>query len=1246
MGPGHPRALPARDQTVIRLPPVPEMRQPAHTRASSHDWASGVDRDLTRSAVARELFGTRAAPTMLGEYRVLRRIGAGGMGLVFEAHHGHSGQPVAIKVLRDVTPDAVQRLKREFRALSALHHRNLVQLHELCLDADAPFIAMELVRGCALEDFVAAAPALRAQHVRLIAKQLVDAVSALHAARVLHRDLKPSNLLIEPDGRLVVLDFGLARALGEPRDDRSNARSGTLAYMAPERWLSADCDEASDWYSVGLIVSELLGEARSSEPPDPQIDPELSQLCARMLHVDAPARPSGPELRRFFALTQAGAQCAPLRPNTDAVFVGREQELSALFDAFAQVHAGAGAVVQLCGEPGVGKTALIRHFTSQLQREHDVIVLGSRCYERELIPYNALDGIVDGLARELGRSSELRAFAASMDAAPDLERLFPVLHETRDAAWAPPPHAVLNGQTELLQEIRERALAALRTLLSALSARSPLIIHLDDLQWGDQDSAHALAALLEHGPLPRVLLIACYRDEASPSPSLRALQDAPGVTRDALRFSLGPLSEADALQLAGSLAEPAVAGPELGTVVREAAGSPLFLRLLIRHRTQLGVAESEQIGSVQQLLQRAMEQLPIQSQRLLQLSALGARPLPRELLLGAAALAEPHVYWSEHATLLQRVGWLRSVPAEPEEALECYHDRVRESVLAAIGPQLKLNCHGWLAQAAAATSAQPDAEFLALQYEGAGELALAAHHAEQAGDRAWRAVAIEHAVDLYSRALRCSGAHRPATLVRKLADAMAHTGRCAPAVSLYLEAAEATAQHELALQLRLRAGEMLLRSALNEDGARIFEPVLRSVGLRFPRSKHGAMASAFASGLWLQLRGVGLPKRRRAPNERDWQRAEVCFRLGYRLTVADPLRSGSLLLRSLLLAQRSGDEAQFARALACYVAMLTSVGQGSRAQQDRLIETAWQLACQLDRPDIRVWVLIFHAWMRCARMELQPALELIQQACDLIVAHAMEDTAWWLLELDMSSCSLLAVLQNLPELERRSSLAQRAVKRTGTAFQAALLTCSRVPVWLARDEPARAFAELEAVLRSWPPGGSHQVIAAAIYGQITVLVYTGKHAAAWRLMREYAGRDDSSGYNRIRPWRTLRALADGQVALACVRNDRDRYARFVRQRIAILRKDDTHAAAVGADLLEAGLMTLRGERERAAQRYRQVIASAERGGAIDAGMCARMRLSELVDPSQGQPLRNAAEQWFKSQGVVDISKWIRINTPV
>ncbi len=241
-------------------------------------------------------------PERLGEFRLHKRLGGGGMGVVFLATQEGLNRPVALKVIRPehlYFPGARERFRREVETVAKLDHPGIVQVYTVGEENGLPFFAMERVIGASLAELVhdlrARTPdggverlsgkdLLEALRGRLkdvpadafdatadvfargwvescfrIVRQTALALEHAHARGVLHRDVKPSNVMLSPDGRVRVLDFGLATNTGESRLTRTGTQLGSLPYMAPEQLNGAAVDRRTDVYALGVVLFELLG---------------------------------------------------------------------------------------------------------------------------------------------------------------------------------------------------------------------------------------------------------------------------------------------------------------------------------------------------------------------------------------------------------------------------------------------------------------------------------------------------------------------------------------------------------------------------------------------------------------------------------------------------------------------------------------------------------------------------------------------------------------------------------------------------------------------------------------------------------------------------------------------------------------------------------------------------------------------------------------------------------------------------
>jgi serine/threonine protein kinase len=227
----------------------------------------------------------------ISHYLILEQIGAGGMGVVYRAHDERLDRDVALKVLSPELADDQEftdRFRREARTLSKLNHPNVATVHDFDTEAGTSFIVMEFIHGTSLLDKIRRGPLSEKELFRL-ALQLLDGLCAAHAEGIIHRDLKPGNLRETLDGRLKILDFGLARTLNSDLDVTQSIATtsgvvGTLPYMAPEQLRGEYADVRTDIYAIGVVLYEL---ATGSRPFPETFDPRLTDSILHRIPLSA-----------------------------------------------------------------------------------------------------------------------------------------------------------------------------------------------------------------------------------------------------------------------------------------------------------------------------------------------------------------------------------------------------------------------------------------------------------------------------------------------------------------------------------------------------------------------------------------------------------------------------------------------------------------------------------------------------------------------------------------------------------------------------------------------------------------------------------------------------------------------------------------------------------------------------------------------------------------------------------------------
>ena len=548
-------------------------------------------------------------------FQIHEEIGRGATGVVSRATDPTLEREVALKQLIISDSATLLGLKSEFRVRHQISHPGLVQLYELGGDDAGWWISMEYVEGAPLVDHIREnlepgeplSPA-RIQQILNAFQKLATAVHTLHRQGCLHRDLKPSNVLVNKEGRVVVLDFGLA-VRAEARPLQQQNFSGTLMYMSPEQMLGRPATPESDWYAIGAMLSECLtghplfeGSApaiaaakyRDDLPNLNNADERPSQLAITLLSNSAQQRDPGILLKQEHYQRDHGSD----------ELVARNQELEILENQLSAVCKGSKRIVEIIAESGLGKTALMQSFTTQYP---EALMLTSRCNPRESVPFNALDGAIDIIAQE-------QLLNLSTGTEPDLAEasiLFPNLGGSK----------VESNPNSAPTAIRRSALQALARLFRNL--RGPIILWIDDAQWADRDSGIALKELFDSESLPPILVVLSYQENLVIENGLVEVFKEVEITADA-SLILKPLSESHAKLL---IEKEAASSTEafVSAVISRAKGSPLLLRDFARYfEPNVDVQSHDVLDS---LISKRLESARVGSTKLADIIAIGGHSL-------------------------------------------------------------------------------------------------------------------------------------------------------------------------------------------------------------------------------------------------------------------------------------------------------------------------------------------------------------------------------------------------------------------------------------------------------------------------------------------------------------------------------------------------------------------------------------------------------------------------------------------
>ena len=1049
-----------------------------------------------------------------GRFEVCGVLGEGPSGVLYDARDRASGAAVALKVMEDVATDAVLRVKHELRLLERSRHPNLVTAYDLHWDGQTLLYSEELVRGVRFLEYVRpSAPSPDKEGVdmgrlRSAATQLAGALVALHTVGLTAKGPKPADVLVTPDDRVKLVGFGLPG----PGDASS---------------------PSSDWHGFGvLLFRALTGRLpveRATETESPGdgatgATGELLRLSTDLLHHDPARRPSGAEvLRRLLG----GADGPPVTAGAlpDAPLVGRGPQLRDRLLADDALDDGRGGAVFVPGRPGVGKTRLLFELARRLRAAGRTLVLDGRCSEREHLPFKALDGIVEGLADHLSDVSVGEFHTVLPHDASSLGLVFPALGRVRGfEGWraedAGDPVAA-----------RRRAKAALRELLGRMAARRPVVLIIDDLHWGDVDSATFLLDLLRPPGVPTVLVVAAYcSHEVATSPCLRAL--LPQVDA-ATELPIGELEHARALELAAVLLEgaPQQAASAAEGVARASGGSPSLICELARQARQAG-ASGPEIG-VDDLVRERVRGLPTDAWRLLQVVAVAGRPLELSVAHAAAQIIRPETS-SLPALLTARL--LRLRQGDSSTLVEPYDERIARAVATRTDRLRVTNIHTRLAFAVEAEE-HVDQVALANHYRAAGEPALALGFAKAAADDAVARAAFSEAVALLEIVLELRAEldlRDPAEQVRlltSLGEAMEACGRGADAGDAYLRAAELAGPVE-GLELRRRAGERLLSSGHVERGCAVLRPVLATFGVTLPERPAHALALLALRRAWLRLRGLAPRDGERALSARERVRLDVCWSIGGGLGLLDPLRGALLHAQHLVLALRSGDPRRTALSLAVEVVHSAMAGSRSSSHTRYVESIAMGLAERLDDPYV---FAVLRAMCGVAAW-LEGRWDDAAGSCEEAAAELSRQPGAVGYELGSVRIVLLDALVVRGDYARVAHMAQQVLadarSRDERHVEAFLRVKVKPRLHLAADRPDLARSDVEDALTRGSVSGLDLFQFRALYSLCEADLYEGRAGDARERMTSQSALLRSSRLTRLQLCRVLLDDLRARCALA------------------------------------------------------------------------------------------------------------------
>jgi len=611
----------------------------------------------------------------------------------------------------------------------------------------------------------------------------------------------------------------------------------------------------------------------------------------------------------------------------------------------------------------------------------------------------------------------------------------------------------------------------------------------------------------------------------------------------------------------------------------------------------------------------------------------------------AAALRDE----TQTAIALLRAGRLvRTRAGDDHEQIETYHDRIREAVVAPLTAEARAGCHRALAHVLE-NAGEPDPDVLQEHFYEAGDHERAAPYALTAAERAAAALAFDRAARLFRRALELEAVPRADQwrLRVSLGDALSNAGRGAEAADAYLLAAP-TAPADVALEVRRRAAEQLLRTGHIDRGLAALREVLGSLGLKLAETPRRALVSLLLLRARLAWSGLRFVERAADTIPRDELiRIDSCWSVAMGLSMVDNIRGAEFQKRHLRLALQAGEPYRVARALSAEAGYVSTAGLRHRRRTQSLLQQAMTLAERVNHPHA-TGLARFAAGIAAFQQErFKEAHEWCERAIEILRARCT-GVAWELDTMHFYTLLSLLFMGELRELSRRLPAVLQEARARGDLYAETCLE-GRLGVLLsvAADQPEPARRRLHDIVSRWSQRGFHTQHYYVLLTEAEIDLYCGDGARAWARTLENEPALRRSLMRRIQSVRIRWAEIRARSAIAAARTHPEPMPllRAAAREALRLRGERTPMADAVSRMIEAGVAAACHDDRTALARLESAAAGFDTVGMGLYAAAVRRRRGERLTDGRGAGLIADADRWMREQGIRNPERMARALVP-